>query len=68
MPYPARLALLLTLVLAPTLRAQTDSSYHVPSAALAAVVDAPLTPTVLVSPDRKLLLFAERSADRKSVV
>src|ERR1035437_4419617 len=59
---PCRLALLFTLAFTPLVRAQTDSAYRLPSPALAAVVDAPLTPTVIVSPDKQFLVLAERSA------
>jgi dipeptidyl aminopeptidase/acylaminoacyl peptidase len=45
-----------------SLRAQSDTSYRSPSAAIAAVVDAPLTPEVRLSPDKKRLLLLERSA------
>ncbi len=62
MRFPLRPAVLLTVALVPFSRAQTDSSYHLPSPALVAVVDAPLTPTVFVSPDRKFLLLAGRAA------
>ena len=62
MNYPCRLALLFTLALTPLVRSQTDSAYRLPSPALAAVVDAPLTPAVLVSPDKQFLVLAERSA------
>ena len=62
MHLPVRFVLLLSFGLPPLLRAQTDSSYHVPSAALKAVVDAPLTPTVSASPDKKFILLVERSS------
>jgi dipeptidyl aminopeptidase/acylaminoacyl peptidase len=42
------------------IRAENDASYRSPSAALTAIVDAPLTPAVGVSPDKKILLFFER--------
>jgi dipeptidyl aminopeptidase/acylaminoacyl peptidase len=54
-----RVPLLLALV-APLLRAQGDATYRVPSPALAAIVEAPLTPLVNLSPDRKTLLLLER--------
>src|SRR5699024_3321520 len=44
------------------LPAQNEPTYHLPSAAIAAVVDAPLTPSLSLSPDRKTLLLLERSA------
>ena len=44
----------------PFVRAQGDTAYRTPSAALAAIVDAPLTPLVSVSPDRRNLLLLER--------
>ncbi len=44
----------------PALRAQADATYRVPSAALAAIVEAPLTPLVSLSPDKNLLLLLER--------
>jgi dipeptidyl aminopeptidase/acylaminoacyl peptidase len=53
---------LLAVAFAPLAPAQTGSSYHRPSAALAAVVDAPLTPAVFLSPDKTVLLLASRSA------
>ncbi len=56
-----RLALLVTLVFAPSLRAQTSSSYRQPSPALAALVDAPAAPAVSISPDRKHLLLLART-------
>jgi len=46
--------------------AQTSSGYRQPSAALAALVDAPVTPTVSLSPDRARLLILER-ADRPTI-
>ncbi len=57
-----RFAGLLAVAVGPWSHAQTDSSYHLPSAALQAVVNAPLPPTVFLSPDKKILLLASRSA------
>ncbi len=37
-----------------------DSGYRTPSPALAAIVDAPLPPAAVLSPDRRLLLLLER--------
>lgn len=62
MRLPLRFAGLLAVALVPWSHAQTDSSYHVPSPALVAVVDAPLTPAVFLSPDKKILVLASRSA------
>ncbi|MDP3070635.1 MAG: prolyl oligopeptidase family serine peptidase [Opitutaceae bacterium] len=42
------------------LPAQGDATYRQPSPALAAIVEAPLTPLVSLSPDRKNLLLLER--------
>ena len=56
-----RLALLLALVLSPALRAQLDTRYRTPSPALAALVSAPLTPLVVLSPDHSRLLLLARS-------
>ncbi|MEY2879933.1 MAG: hypothetical protein RLZZ15_2313 [Verrucomicrobiota bacterium] len=56
-----RRAFLLALALAPLLRAQVDTPYRTPSPALAALVDAPLTPFVVLSPDRSRLLRLERA-------
>jgi dipeptidyl aminopeptidase/acylaminoacyl peptidase len=56
-----RLALLLAFVLAPALRAQLDTPYRTPSAPLAALVNAPLTPAVVLSPDRTRLLLLARA-------
>lgn len=58
---PLRLALFFTLVLAPALRAQDDTPYRSPSPALAAIVDAPLTPLISLSPDRQSLILMERA-------
>ena len=52
--------LLLLALAAPLLRAQGDATFRVPSAALAAIVEAPLTPLVSLSPDKKNLLLLER--------
>lgn len=56
-----RRALLLALVLASLGRAQVDTPYRTPSAPLAALVNAPLTPFVVLSPDRSRLLLLERA-------
>ena len=62
MPHSAPLRFaLLALVLTSALRAQDASPYRTPSPALAALVDAPPTPAVILSPDRQLLLLLERS-------
>ncbi|MEY4941604.1 MAG: hypothetical protein RIQ93_3339, partial [Verrucomicrobiota bacterium] len=45
-----------------TLPAQDDPTYRLPSAALTAIVEAPLTPLVSVSPDKQHLLLLERSS------
>ncbi|WP_414663483.1 S9 family peptidase [Horticoccus sp. 23ND18S-11] len=45
-----------------SVRAQDNATYRSPSAALAALVDAPLTPFVSLSPDKKSLLLLERPA------
>lgn len=42
------------------LNAQDNSAYRAPSPALAAIVDAPLTPAVSLSPDRTRILLLER--------
>ncbi len=63
LPTPLRLALSVSLFLAlaaSLLRAQGDAAYRTPSAALAAIVEAPLTPLVSLSPDKKNLLLLER--------
>ena len=59
---PTLPTLLLTATLAPVLPAQTESGFKLPTAALAALVDAPLTPAVSLSPDKSTLLLLERSA------
>ncbi|MES2695310.1 MAG: prolyl oligopeptidase family serine peptidase [Verrucomicrobiota bacterium] len=41
--------------------AQEAATYRTPSPALAAIVDAPTTPLAVLSPDRRELLFLERS-------
>jgi len=56
------LTLAATLVLAFPLRAQDNPAYRTPSPALAAIVDAPLTPGVSLSPDRTRILLLERPA------
>ena len=55
-------ALAAALFLAPALHAQADATYRTPSAALAAIVEAPLTPLVSLSPDKKTILLLERPA------
>lgn len=50
------------LLFLPLVRAQDSASYRTPSAAIAAIVDAPLTPVVSLSPDKKRLLLLERPA------
>ena len=62
MPLPAflRPPLLVALVVLPASRAQDNGAYRSPSPAVAAIVDAPLTPTVSLSPDRKQMLLLER--------
>jgi dipeptidyl aminopeptidase/acylaminoacyl peptidase len=59
---PARFPRWLTLffALGAALRADIPAGYRVPSPALAAVVDAPLPPVPVLSPDRKTLLLLER--------
>ena len=59
---PTLPTLLLAATFAPVLPAQTESGFKLPSTALAALVDAPLTPTVSLSPDKSTLLLLERSA------
>lgn len=54
------LAATAALAVGPLLAAQSDGVYRMPSAALAAIVDAPLTPIVAVSPDKSLLVLLER--------
>ena len=54
------LALLLAAALPSALRAQDNLPYRTPGAALAAVVDAPVAPTVVLSPDRSQLLLLAR--------
>ncbi|MBI5769724.1 MAG: S9 family peptidase [Verrucomicrobia bacterium] len=56
-----RRAFLLVLVLAPLGRAQVETPYRTPSAPLAALVNAPLTPFVVLNPDRSRLLLLERA-------
>jgi dipeptidyl aminopeptidase/acylaminoacyl peptidase len=51
----------LALAVGPLLRAQVDTPYRTPSAPLAALVNAPLTPFVVLSPDRTRLLLLERA-------
>ncbi len=55
-----RLALVATALFAPALRAGENANYRTPSPALAAIVDAPLPPTVVFSPDRTRLLLLDR--------
>ena len=59
---PTRVCLILAAALLSlgAAHAENDAAYHTPSAAITALVDAPLTPTVVVSPDKKTLLFCER--------
>lgn len=60
---PLRTACLLACYLfSPRLPAQDNPAYRTPSAALTALVDAPLTPAVSLSPDRQRLLLLERSS------
>lgn len=54
-------AVAVLLLLAP-LRAQEAVTYRTPSAPLAAIVDAPLPPFALLTPDRRELLLLERPA------
>ncbi|MEO6243902.1 MAG: prolyl oligopeptidase family serine peptidase [Opitutaceae bacterium] len=61
-PTPAVFALTAAFIFSPAFRAQTDATYRTPSAAIAAIVEAPLTPLVSLSPDRKTLLLLERPA------
>jgi dipeptidyl aminopeptidase/acylaminoacyl peptidase len=55
-------AFLVALLVSSSLLAQENPMYRSPSAALAAIVDAPLTPLVSLSPDKKRLLLLERPA------
>ncbi len=57
-----RRALLGVLVSAVSIRAQDSAAYHIPTAALQAIVDAPLTPLVSLSPDKQRILLLERPA------
>ncbi len=60
---PLRTACLLACCFfSPRLPAQDNPAYRTPSAALTALVDAPLTPAVSLSPDRQRLLVLERSS------
>ncbi|MSU47567.1 MAG: S9 family peptidase [Opitutus sp.] len=59
---PLRLVLLAAFAVLPALPGQDSATYHTPSAALTALVDAPLTPLVSLSPDRKRMLLLERPA------
>ncbi len=59
---PYVFALAAALVLSPVLHAQADATYRTPSAAITTIVDAPLTPLVSLSPDKKTLLLLERPA------
>ena len=56
-----RLLLALVFLFSALLRAQTDTPYRTPSPALAALVTAPPTPFVVLSPDRTRLLLLERA-------
>ncbi|MBL9201193.1 MAG: prolyl oligopeptidase family serine peptidase, partial [Opitutaceae bacterium] len=60
MRLPTLAACLLALVASSLGHAQGDTTYRTPSAALAAIVDAPLTPLVSISPDKANLLLLER--------
>ena len=55
------LALLCALLSLTALGAEPDAAYRTPSAPLAALVNAPASPAVSVSPDRKHLLLLERA-------
>lgn len=55
-----RSALAFLLVWIAPLVSADDSGYHKPSAALAAIVDAPLAPQAVISPNRALLLLLDR--------
>ncbi len=55
-------AMLGVLAFALTVHAQDNATYRIPSAALQAIVDAPLTPLVSLSPDKQRLLLLERPA------
>jgi dipeptidyl aminopeptidase/acylaminoacyl peptidase len=58
--FPFRLFVLAVGLCSTTSRGQEDGSYRTPSAALAAIVDAPLTPFVSLAPDRQHLLLLDR--------
>ena len=53
-------------VVGPSLPAADGGGYRSPSPALAAIVDAPIAPLAILSPDRRLLLMLER-ADAPSI-
>src|SRR4051794_18814365 len=57
---PLFFALLVVSLFIRGLPAQDNGSYRKPSDALVAIVDAPLTPTVSLSPDKKRILLLER--------
>lgn len=57
---PFRLAAFTLVVLASASPGQDNATYRTPSAALTAIVDAPVTPLVSLSPDRKRILLLER--------
>ena len=59
---PFLLSSFLLLLCPSVLRAADDAVFKKPSAALAALVDAPLTPSVSLSPDKQRLLLLERPA------
>jgi len=59
---PLRIAGLLVGMSSPLLMGQVNTGYRMPSAALAALVDAPPTPAISLSPDRGKLLLLERAS------
>jgi dipeptidyl aminopeptidase/acylaminoacyl peptidase len=61
MRFKLRFVALLAMALGPALRAQLDTPYRTPSPPIAALVDAPLTPLVALSPDRTRLLLLGRA-------
>jgi len=59
---PLRIARLVAFLVGPALWAQDDGGFRLPSAPLTALVDAPLTPTVSLGPNRQQLLLLERAS------
>src|SRR5690606_14925882 len=59
-PTPLRLLLAITLALPGSARAMDDGRYREPSPPVAAIVDAPVPPVPVLSPDRQRLLLLDR--------